>query len=411
MRAIAYSPLRKAKNKTYEIIKGVYTLIMSTTVKKMPQEPVRKIMWGNLLFFISTTFFGVFGAAFYLIHFGLSLSEILLFVFYVFATIFSITVGYHRLFSHVSFKAETIIRFLTLFFGAASFEQSALIWCSQHRKHHRYVDTDLDPYNIKKGFFYAHFGWMAFWQHADEFDNVLDLQKSRMIMSQHRHYALWAVASGIILPVIIGALMGGLVGAVGAFLIAFCARVTVVYHITWCINSFAHTFGKATYDIDSTAKDNWFAALLTNGEGYHNYHHRFPGDYRNGVRWYDWDPSKWIINLLWRMGLARDLIRVSKFRIYAARINAEKQRLERLAVKKSSEPERVYVQDLIHAQYERLRQTLHDWEVSTQEYRDVIQGKIERQSEAGRLAALKYFESRRLFRQYFAQFKLAYQKI
>ncbi len=381
---------------------------METNALKTPQKPVPKIMWGNLLFFISTTFFGVFGAGFYLYYFGIALPEILLFIFYVFATIFSITVGYHRLFSHVSFKASPIIRFLTLFFGAASFEQSALIWASQHRKHHRYVDTDLDPYNIKKGFFYAHFGWMAFWQHADEFDNVQDLQKSRMIRSQHQHYALWAVASGILLPVIIGSLTGH---ALGAFLIAFCARVTVVYHITWCINSFAHTFGKATYDIDSTAKDNWFAAVLTNGEGYHNYHHRFPGDYRNGVRWYDWDPSKWAINLLSQVGLARDLIRVSKFRIYAARINAEKQRLERIVFQKKSEPERVHIQDLIHVQYERLKQTLHDWEVAAQDYRAVVQGKIARQSETGRLAMIKHLESKRIFRHYFAQWIVAHQKI
>ena len=365
-------------------------------------------MWPNLLFFIGTTLFGVFGSALYLFHFGISLSEILLFAFYVLATIDSITVGYHRLFSHVSFKAEPIIRFLTLFFGAASFEQSALIWASQHRKHHRYVDTDLDPYNIKRGFFYAHLGWMIFWQHADEFENVQDLQKSRLIMSQHRHYALLAICSGILLPVLIGALTGH---AVGAFLLSFCARVTFVYHITWCINSFAHTFGKATYDIDSTAKDNWFAAFLTNGEGYHNYHHRFPGDYRNGVRWYDWDPSKWVINFLSRVGLARDLIRVSKFRVYAARIHAEKERLERIALQKKSEPERVHVQDLIHTQYERLKQTLHDWEVAAKDYRDVVQGKIARQSEAGQLAVMRNFKSKKLFRQYFAQWVVAYQKI
>ena len=135
----------------YECCFTGYTSSMQTTLKA-PRAPIQKIMWGNLLFFISTTLVGVFGSALYLFYFGISLSEILLFVFFVLATIYSITVGYHRLFSHVSFKAEPIVRFLTLFFGAASFEQSALIWCSQHRKHHRYVDTDLDPYNIKKGF-------------------------------------------------------------------------------------------------------------------------------------------------------------------------------------------------------------------------------------------------------------------
>lgn len=387
---------------------GVYTLDMSTAAELDPQKSVRKIIWTNLLFFIGTTSFGVIGTAIYLYHFGISVYEVMLFIFYTLATSFSITVGYHRLFSHVSFKATRLVRFLALFFGAASFEQSALTWASQHRKHHRYVDTDYDPYSIDKGFFYAHLGWMIFWEHPVEFDNVQDLKRSRMIMSQHRHYALWSIGSGIVLPVLIGALGGY---ALGAFLIAFCLRVTLVYHTTWAINSFAHTLGKSTYDIDSSAKDHWFTALLTNGEGYHNYHHRFPGDYRNGVRWYDWDPTKWVIRFLEWAGLARDLIRVSKFRIYAARIGAEKQRLEREILKKESETERNALQNLIKDQYERLKQTLHDWEVSAQAYRDVLQGKIERQSEAGRLAAMKYFESKKLFRFYLAQWKMAYQKI
>ncbi len=365
-------------------------------------------MWGNLLFFVSTTFFGVIGTPLYLIHFGISLSEALLFIFFVLATSFSITVGYHRLFSHVSFKVGSLIRFLVLFFGAASFEQSALTWSSQHRKHHRYVDTELDPYSIDKGFFYVHLGWMIFWDHPVEFDNVPDLQKSRLVMSQHRYYALWAAGAGIILPVLLGALTGH---ALGAFLIAFCLRTTLVYHTTWCINSFAHTFGQSTYDIDSSAKDYWFTALLTNGEGYHNFHHRFPGDYRNGVRWYDWDPTKWVIRLLSWMGLAHDLIRVSKFRIYSARIQSEKERLERIALQKKSEPERLRVMDLIHSQYERLWKMLHDWEVSANDYRDVIQGKIERHSETGRLVMMRYFEHEKNFRRYFHQWKLAYQKL
>jgi stearoyl-CoA desaturase (delta-9 desaturase) len=98
--------------------------------EKGPQKSVRKIIWKNLLFFIGTTSFGVFGTAIYLYYFGISLPEVLLFVFYTMATSFSITIGYHRLFSHASFKAKTIVRFLVLFFGAASFEQSALTWSS-----------------------------------------------------------------------------------------------------------------------------------------------------------------------------------------------------------------------------------------------------------------------------------------
>lgn len=375
---------------------------MDKAIAKAPLASKRKIIWGNLLFFIGTTFFGVAGTAVYIAHFGIALPEILLLVFYFAATSLAITAGYHRLFSHVSFKAKSIIRFLALFFGAASFEQSALTWSSQHRRHHRYVDTELDPYSIKKGFFYAHLGWMIFWEHSEDFDNVQDLKKDPLIMHQHKHYALWAVTSGILVPVLIGALMGH---ALGAFLIAFCARVTLVYHVTWCINSFAHTFGKATYDIDSTAKDHWFTALLTNGEGYHNFHHRFPGDYRNGVRWFDWDPTKWLINFLERIGLASNLIRVSQFRIYLARIHAEKKRMQRAVSRVNFEAQRKEMEKMITDQFEKVKQTLHDWEVSAQAYRDVIQGKIERHSEAGRLAVMSYVQNQKIFRLHFARCK------
>jgi stearoyl-CoA desaturase (delta-9 desaturase) len=198
------------------------------------------------------------------------------------------------------------VRFLALFLGAAAFEQSALTWASTHRDHHRHADTALDPYGIDKGFFYAHIGWMLFWKHEPDFSNVKDLEKDRMIRHQHRHYLAWALAAGVLLPIGIGAMLGQ---ALGAFFLTVCVRLTIVHHATFCINSFSHKFGSAPHDARSTARDNWFIALLTNGEGYHNYHHRFPADYRNGFRWYHWDPSKWTILLLERLGLAWDLKR------------------------------------------------------------------------------------------------------
>ena len=225
------------------------------------------------------------------------------------ATGLSITTGYHRLFSHTSFKTNAFIRFLILFFGAAAFEQSALTWSSTHRDHHRYADTALDPYGIQKGFFHAHIGWMLFWKHVPDFSNVKDLMKDGMINHQHRHYLAWAIFSGVLFPTALGALAGN---ALGAFIFTVCVRLTLIHHATFCINSFAHKFGTATHDVHATARDNWFMALLTNGEGYHNFHHSFPTDYRNGVRWYHWDPSKWAIAVLARLGLAWDLQKASK---------------------------------------------------------------------------------------------------
>ncbi len=360
-------------------------------------------MWVNTLFFLSTTLVGVIGGAAYIYYFGVSLGEILICAFFFMATILSITVGYHRLFSHAAFKAKPLVRFLVLFFGAASFQQSVLTWASQHRNHHKFVDTEHDPYSIKKGFFYAHLGWMMFWEHPENLDNVKDLQKSRLAGHQHRFYTLWAVSAGIILPTLLGALTGH---AWGGFLLAFCARVTLVYHVTWCINSFAHTFGKATYDIDSTAKDSWFTAFLTGGEGYHNYHHHFPGDYRNGVRWYDWDPTKWIIAFLEKAGLASDLIRVSPFRILSARITADNQRLEKHLLTKISHPQKQSaIREIFKAQYERLRLTLAHWEHAAKDYGDVIGCNLTRQSEAGRKVILRYMESNKEFQKNFAQWK------
>ncbi len=369
---------------------------------------VKKVIWKNVIFFFVTTLLGIFGTFFYLVHFGISVSEILLFLFYVIATSTSITLGYHRLFAHATFKANAVARFMVLFFGAAAFEQSALRWASQHRDHHRFVDTDRDPYNIKKGFFYAHIGWLIFWRHPLHYENVSDLKKSRLMMHQHRYYMIWSIGAGILLPLFIGALTGHMLGA---FLLSVCTRLTLVYHATFCINSVCHMFGKATYDIYSSARDHWLAALITNGEGYHNYHHHFPGDYRNGVRWYQWDPTKWIIALLAWLGFAWDLKKVSKFRIIAAQLAAEKQKIEDHLLEKIENPNASTFRDMLHAQYERLKQTLSDWEHSVRDYQAVLCQRITDHSEARREAALKSLEARRQFHETLAQWKSIYLQL
>lgn len=266
---------------------------------------------------------------------GISRAEWLLFAGFVLATGFSITLGYHRLFSHRSFQASPAVRLFCLVFGAAALEESALLWASLHRDHHRFVDTDRDPYNIKRGFWYAHIGWMLFWRHEPDYKNVKDLMADPWIMRQHRHYAAWAIGSGVLLPLAIGFAIGR---PWGVFLLTVAGRLALVHHSTFSINSICHTFGRATYDIDATARDHWLVAILTNGEGYHNFHHRFAGDYRNGVRWYHWDPTKWGIALLGRCGLARGLHRTSPQAIRMARAAAEQRLAERLALRGSAGP-------------------------------------------------------------------------
>ncbi len=332
-------------------------------------SPKRKNIWLNISFFALTTLPALIGCPLYAARFGISLSEILLFVFYTVATSMSITAGYHRFFSHATYKANSFVRFLFLFFGAAAFEQSVLDWSSQHRDHHRYVDTDRDPYSIKKGFFYAHMGWLIFWQHTINYDNVRDLQKSALIMNQHRHYHFWAVTAGILMPLLLGALSGHLLGA---FLFSVCLRLTIVYHGTFCINSVCHMFGKATYDIYATARDHWLVAFITNGEGYHNFHHRFPGDYRNGVRWYQWDPSKWFIALMQRLGLAWDLKRISSYRILEARLAAENLRLQDSLKKTIDFTCLPRMLETLNLRYAKLKENLFHWEEVSKEYQTIV---------------------------------------
>ena len=281
-------------------------------------EPPRpRSRWGSIAFMLGIHLATVFVLPVYLYYHGVSALQWALFIFYALATSFSITVGYHRLFAHSTFKANPLLTFLILFFGAAAFEQSALKWSSQHRRHHQYTDTDKDPYNIKKGFFYAHMGWIMFWKHSVNYDNVKDLRKNRLIAHQHVHYQWWSMVAGVILPLAIGGLSGDMLGAL---LLSVSARLVFVFHSAFFINSFAHTFGTRPYDTTISAKDNWFGAVLTNGEGYHNFHHKFPNDYRNGIRWYHWDPSKWAIWMLSCLRLASELRKTPDSQIRQARL-------------------------------------------------------------------------------------------
>lgn len=363
-------------------------------------ELKKQVNWRNIFFFGGTALLALVGTPIYLYFNGFSLLEWLLFSFFVTATGLSITVGYHRLYAHATFKAHPFIDFFVLFFGAAAFEQSALKWSAQHRLHHQYVDTDKDPYNIKKGFFYAHMGWFLFWHYDTPYNNVKDLKKKKLLMYQHKYYKYWALGAGVAFPLLIGALTGHLLGAL---LITVCCRLTLVHHSTFSINSICHMFGKATYDIYASARDHWLVAFLTNGEGYHNFHHRFPTDYRNGVRWYHWDPSKWVISGLARVGLADRLRQVSRFNILAAKLAADNQRLNDRLIAAEQDSNLHKAMEGLKLHYLKLKQKLSSWDQAVKDYQLILSeqrsGKIEL-----RQAALKRIHSAR------SQFKKSYSQ-
>jgi len=158
----------------------------------------REYSWLNVFFLTVTPLIGLFGTGAYVMLNGVTRWELVPFIFLVFATGLSITGGYHRYFAHRSYKANPVIKFFYLFFGACAIQNSALHWASDHRYHHRYVDTNDDPYNAKEGFFYSHMGWIFFKDPPGRnFNNVRDLQADKMVMWQHRYYVPIAILGGV----------------------------------------------------------------------------------------------------------------------------------------------------------------------------------------------------------------------
>jgi stearoyl-CoA desaturase (Delta-9 desaturase) len=229
----------------------------------------------------------------------------------------AVTGGYHRLFAHPTYRAVLPLRFFYLLFGAASVQNSALKWSAAHRIHHAKTDREEDPYNIRRGFWWAHMGWIFFKDpEAKAARGVKDLAADPLVRWQDRHYILIALAMGCVLPVCLGLIWGD---PIGALLVAGFLRLVVQWHATGAVNSFAHYLGSQPYSRANSARDSFWTALLTLGEGYHNFHHRFQIDYRNGVRWYHFDPTKWFVWSMARLGLAWDLRRTPRETIRLAR--------------------------------------------------------------------------------------------
>lgn len=233
----------------------------------------------------------------------------------------SITAGYHRCFAHVSYKTNRVVEAILLFFGTMATQGSLLRWSYEHRLHHAFVDTDKDPYSIKKGFWFAHVFWLFYKSRKVDTKVVADLTRNPLIMFQHNYYPwlMLGVNGGTFL--LVGWLLNDYLGA---FIFAWWARLFVSHHTTWFINSLAHYWGSRSYSQEHSAVDNYIISLLTFGEGYHNYHHTFANDYRNGIKWYHFDPTKWLIWTLHKCGWARDLRQVNPRRIDTQLIIADK---------------------------------------------------------------------------------------
>lgn len=271
----------------------------------------REIDWVNTLFLTLTPLLTLITAPLYFYYHGANWPIIALAIIFYFITGLSVTGGYHRLFAHRAYKAHWSAKAFFLLFGAATFQNSALKWASDHRVHHVHVDDDhKDPYSIGKGFWWAHIGWIFFKEDptkAAKFPK--DLLNDKLVMFQHNYYMPIAILMGFGLPTLLGYFLGS---ALGGFLIAGLARIVFVHHCTFFINSLCHMVGTRPYTDTNTARDSAVMALFSYGEGYHNYHHFFPVDYRNGIKWFHYDPTKWLIKSLSLIGLTSDLKKVNQ---------------------------------------------------------------------------------------------------
>jgi stearoyl-CoA desaturase (delta-9 desaturase) len=255
---------------------------------------------------------------------------VVLTVVWTFLTILGLSAGYHRLFSHRTYEAHPIFRAFLLAFGAGAFQNSAITWAADHRRHHKQVDTDDDPYNARRGFWYSHMGWvLRKTEPAHLVQPVPDLERDFLTLWQHKLYMYVGTLVGFVVPALIGLAMGDLWGGL---LVAGALRIVFVWHVTFSINSVAHMVGSQPYSDRNTSRDSLFTAVLSLGEGYHNFHHTFPVDYRNGVRVRDFDPSKWTIRAASLVGLARNLRRTPKAIVLRARLRMEARTLEKQPV-------------------------------------------------------------------------------
>lgn len=212
--------------------------------------------------------------------------------------------------------------------SAGACEDSIVIWTADHRAHHRYTDTDKDPYSVRKGLLYSHMGWLVMKQDPTRRGGVdiSDLTADPIVVWQHDHIMELSLFMGYILPCCIGGLGWG--DWWGSMIYVGILRVFFVQQASFSVNSLAHWLGEQTFDDKHSPRDHVFTALMSLGEGYHNFHHEFPADYRNAVAWHQYDPTKWLIWGCERVGLAHGLKQFRQNEIDKGRLQQSQKKLD-----------------------------------------------------------------------------------
>lgn len=322
------------------------------------------INWIPAFVLISTPLAALLIVPYYLWTHSVSWQVWAIFAFFMAWNGLSITVGYHRLWSHRTYQAHPIVKWFFLIGGTLAVQGSVFDWCAGHRLHHRHVDDIYqDPYSAKRGFWFSHIGWMLKNYPSGHYDykNIPDLKADPVLVAQDKYYALWILLANIGLPALFGWMVGDIAGTL---VLAGLLRLVLSHHFTFFINSLCHMFGTRPYTDTNTARDNPILAIFTWGEGYHNYHHFFQYDYRNGVKWWQYDPSKWIIYGLSKIGLTWDLKRVPDVTIQHAQTEMAFKLAEKKVATFSGNLTSDFqaIKDRLNSEQQAFKQTIAEWQ-------------------------------------------------
>lgn len=347
-----------------------------------------KLNWMIVFFLVAYPLLIMAAVVHYASTYGIGKFEILLMVVAYYGANISVGIGLHRLWSHAAYKTNAVMEFILAMVSGGTLQGPIIAWVSDHFRHHTYTDKEQDPHTPNKyeskwkGFLWSHIGWMLYHGNFKSIDRVTmtKLGRNPIVLWQFKHYWKIAAFMNFILPPMLGYVAGGSLQAAWAAFIFIGMGRALQQQMTFCVNSVCHFTGSRKY-YKGTARDVWWLALFLLGENWHNYHHAFANDYRNGVKWYHFDVHKWIIAGLEKVGLAWDLVRTPQERIDAKLLDtavtvSEQVRLRlELALK--------YANMLTATAKEKLEQA----EVSAKELRGNVRGKLRHLEESSRLLA------------------------
>lgn len=284
---------------------------------KLDATAARKKFWINLWDFLVPMLGSILTVP-YLMKYGLSWIDIGNFAFfYVFVGV-GVGLGFHRGFTHLSFRGAAWFEFLLILGGSMSFQGGVLNWVADHRRHHQFADEPADPYspvasfrgrltNKWKGLYHAHFAWMFDPTTTDHQCFCPDLLKRPMVVFFHQWYLLMCLLA-LLLPGLAGYALGGWQHAMGGVLIAGCFRAMISQQIAWAVNSLGHCYGAQDASQRDSSRNNFWLAMLTFGEGWHNNHHAKPWSAFNDWKWYQLDIIAHGIRVLYRLGIITKVV-------------------------------------------------------------------------------------------------------